>query len=436
MKFFFIQKKNIIFIFFLSLLMFFFGSYLIYNGHLYFYINPIRDHSDPLKSAIVFSDWKWLINSIKCFNLGEDIFFNNYCDIGKRPYIYGSSLLYFPLKEKFISLYFYIIPFSLIFLVSFFLNYFVKKKNFYDYLIIFFIFFSTPVMLGLERGNFEIVIFFLIIVISLFKNFFIVNSLILLLSSFKYYPAILLAINFISKINLKLTIGILFFTLAILIVFYIDKHEITRLIERKNIILPNNVERVGMYIFSFYVLPELIKSTMLELNIFNENIGYNICLYLSLLIFFYALLKIFIFDKNYENQENFKINKFEDRLFFLCSLVLITIYFFMMNYIYKEIFLLGLIPYLQKDDLYIKNKTFKIIYYLIICKFILLTILWIIQTTLFSTSIYIKGFNIMCKGVLDFTLMYFIFIEFLKIIKMGLLINYNSIKKVELFGLK
>lgn len=435
MKFFFI-KKNIIFIFFLSLLMFLFGSYLIYNGHIYFYINPIRDHSDPLKATAVFSDWKWLINSIKCFNLGEDIFFNNYCDIGKRPYIYGSSLLYFPFKEKFISLYFYIIPFSLIFLVSFFLNYFIKKRNFYDYLIILFIFFSTPVMLGLERGNFEIVIFFLIIVISLLKNFFIINSLILLLSSFKYYPAILLAVNFIPKINLKYLIGILFFALAILIVFYIDKHEITRLIERKNIILPNNVERVGMYLFSFYVLPELIKSTMLELNIFNENVGYNICLYLSLLIFLYAFLKIFIFDKNHEKLENFKIDKFEDRLFFLCSLVLITIYFFMMNYIYKEIFFLGLIPYLQKNDFYINNKRFKIIYYLIICKFILLTILWIIQTTLFSTSIYIKGFNIMSKGILDFTLMYFIFIEFLKIIKMGLLINYNAIKKGELFGLK
>ena len=47
-------------------------------------------------------------------------------------------------------------------------------------------------------------------------------------------------------------------------------------------------------------------------------------------------------------------------------------------------------------------------YYIILIKFIFLTILWIIQTTLLPNSLFIKGFNILNKGLIDSILIFYI----------------------------
>ena len=79
-----------------------------------------------------------------------------------------------------------------------------------------------------------------------------------------------------------------------------------------------------------------------------------------------------------------------------------------MNYVYKEIYFLGLIPLLKKKE-NINNKIYKDIYKLIIIKFILLSVLWILQISIYENSLYFKGFNILIKNCIDIYLITILF---------------------------
>ena len=74
-----------------------------------------------------------------------------------------------------------------------------------------------------------------------------------------------------------------------------------------------------------------------------------------------------------------------------------------MSYVYKEIYLIGILPFLKKN---IEIRKFRLIYNIILLKFILLTLMWIMQIVLFDKSIYIKGFNILFKDLLDLFLIF------------------------------
>tara|TARA_X000001036_G_C20037957_1_gene545625 strand:- start:64 stop:486 length:423 start_codon:yes stop_codon:yes gene_type:complete len=105
---------------------------------------------------------------------------------------------------------------------------------------------------------------------------------------------------------------------------------------------------------------------------------------------------------------NFDVDKFQDRLFIMSSIIILTIYFINMNYIYKEVYFLGLIPYLKDNIKLKKNSNLNIIFKLILFKFIFLTFMWIFQSILFNKSIFFKGFNILTKGIVDNILIIFL----------------------------
>ena len=404
-----------------TILMFLIFTCLIYSESVYFYINPIRD---IFKNIIIFGDWSYVVDSIKCFNQGADIINDNYCDVSGRPWIYGSSLLYLPFSSEPNLIYLNFIPLVIIFFLSLYLNYFFKPKKISDYLIIFLLMFSTPIMLGMERANIELIIFLFLIFISFFRNLLFVNFFIMIIAGLKYYPAILLIINFINKINLKSLLIFLLSIILILLLFYLDRGQILNIINLKEIINPNGVENVGMLIFSFYTLPELARSITKELNSFNSEMSYYIFLFLNIFVFIYSFTKSVIKKKDRNRLVNFKIDKFEDRLYFLSSIMIMTIYFLEMNYVYKEIYFLGLIPFLKyKNQIY----KYKIIYNLILIKFIILTLMWICQTLLFSSSIYVKGFNILVKGLIDNFLVILIMLSILEFFKQFVKINLKKI---------
>ena len=96
-----------------------------------------------------------------------------------------------------------------------------------------------------------------------------------------------------------------------------------------------------------------------------------------------------------------------------------------MNYLYKEIYFLGLLPYLKKE-LPLKNKYVNLIYKLILIKFIILTFLWITQVIFFSNSVYIKGLNILVKGIIDNLLIAFLIISLINFLKKLKFLNINN----------
>ena len=199
-------------------------------------------------------------------------------------------------------------------------------------------------------------------------------------------------------------------------IFFIEYKHLTEIYKISKLVEPQTVDNVGMYLFSFNLLPELGRSISLHLKLFNSYYCYIIINLVLLSIFIYFILKINYFNSKEDNLINLDENEFEDRLFLISSIMLIVIYFMTMNYLYKEIYFLGLLPYLKKK-IWLKNKYINLIYKLVLIKFIILTFLWISQVTFFSNSIYIKGLNIFIKGIIDNFLIIFLMISVVNFFK-------------------
>jgi len=417
-----------------SLIIFFSFFLLIQKNLLISYIPPIKNIFGEI---VKFSDWTFIIDAAKCFQQGVDVSNFNPCDLTDRPYVYGTILLYLPFVHYFYQFYISFLPWLIVFFVIFIIHFFFNPKKFLNYLIMVGVISSTPLVLAIERLNFEVVIFFFLILISYIKNSKFQKLIIIFLSTIKFYP-VMLSLFFLSKkINIKFFISNLIFITIIISCFYLDREQIFNVFSKRNIINPSTVDNVGMLIFSFYGLPELAKSTILHLNFFGEKqvilskLAYNFFL---LLAFFSLIFFIFMNVKKFNMQENninlnFNHRKFEDKLFILSCIMILTIYFMSMNYVYKEIYFLCLLPFLIKKITIKKIFLFRMLYYIIVIKFIFLSLLWIVQIKFFSTSIYIKAINILIKNIIDLYLvsflLYFFFIYLIKFMEL----NFTLVKK-------
>jgi hypothetical protein len=416
-------KKNFLL---LTIIIFVFIYFSLEYKLFSFYVPPIKD---SFGNIVKFGDWTIIVDLAKCFKLGIDVFDNNKCDVSGRPHVYGTVLLYLPYVLTFYDFYIHIIPPIIIFFLIFIVNIFYSPKSFFDYMLLLCIIFSTPFILAIERLNIEVIIFFFLILLALSTNSKIQKFIILILSSIKFYP-VTLGLFFLKKgISVKLLIKNILFLIIILICFFLDKEQILNVFNKRNSINPSTVDNVGMLIFSFYGIPELIKSTLIHLKFFElkndeiSNLFYNISLItMSMLVlinsFELLLKKRSILDKH-ELILNFKY--FQDKLFLFSIISILTIYFMTMSYVYKEIYFFGLIPLLKKKIEMKKNVLSRRIFYLILIKFILLSFLWLVQIFFFPTSVYIKGFNILVKNLIDF---YIILI----LLKIFLLFLFRSLK--------
>ena len=80
------------------------------------------------------------------------------------------------------------------------MNSFKYEYN-YKYLFQFLLIFSTPILLGFERGQLEMLIFIFLYVASNLRNNYIAQFLILFLTGLKFYPAICLLGYWFKKVN-------------------------------------------------------------------------------------------------------------------------------------------------------------------------------------------------------------------------------------------
>jgi hypothetical protein len=210
--------------------------------------------------------------------------------------------------------------------------------------------------------------------------------------------------------------------MTILLCLYLDKEQILNVVAKRNLINPSTVDNVGFLIFSFYGIPELAKSTILHLQFFDlkkNDFAYLFYYIFLCIIIAYVLIqcsKQLFNNKFISNLQKLNFKYFEDKLFIFSIILILTIYFMSMNYVYKEIYFLGLIPLLKKNIKIKKDRLSEKIYNFIIIKFILLSFLWIAQIIFFSSSIYFKGFNILIKNLIDLylvTIFFKIFLSFM-----------------------
>ena len=294
--------------------------------------------------ASLFADWTVILNANLCLEKGFDVFLENPCDQWNRKHVYGDILLKIPFIREFPKFFFLYLPiiFGFLFLtvisnILFVLN----DKKYWPLLIIFVL--SVPVILVIERSNIDLLIFLILFLVS--KNYgLIFNYLLIILSTItKFYPIVLSTIFFFNKKSFS---KIFIFILITFLILFLQKESLIKIFENQS-----QFSAFGLYSFSlvsFYKTFILFKITL-------GNYDYTWLKYIYFSIF--VLFPIFYLNlKNHSNIKGFTSNlvinetsTFQLRFFVLSSIVVSFCYLVFTNFVYREIFFLGLIPYLLNN---------------------------------------------------------------------------------------
>ena len=385
---------------FLSLIIF----YLLKHQIIYPTISPMVKNG----VASIFADWSVILSANLCQDR-FDVYLENPCDLWNRGHVYGGILLKFPYVKNFIKFYYLYIPvifnFLFIYLIVSFFNF--KKKI--EYLSLFPFIFSIPVLLAVERANIDILIFLFIYLISINKNLIINYFAIILTTVSKFYPVILMII-FLFKKNVKqIFFHSLILILLISLLMFLEIEDLKKIfVNRKQIFAS------GHSAFSFVVSIEYFNSFKIKLN----NSDYTFVKYLFL--FFVFIIPIFVTTinskKNIFSNQKIKnlilINNYENRLYILSSTVVIICFFVFKNHIYREIFFLGLIPWILKERNNSEKNNFISFYYYLLCfKFLFTTLaIYINRNDIIPL---IKPFVTIGKHCLDFYVVFIVLLIFM-----------------------
>ena len=326
--------------------------------------------------AFVFSDWTAILNANICYEKGYDVFIDNPCDQWKRIHVYGKILLYMPGIKNFPKFYFLLFPIfiNLLFLftiVSSLFTYPDKKKFFLSGLFIL----SVPVLLVIERSNIDLLIFIFTFFIAKNNNIILKHLLIFLSTISKFYPLCLSIVFLFEKNFKKIIINILILFFIIFLFFSFQTDTLVKIYNNQGVATASSF---GVYEFSFMGFINLFK--YLNININNTNYNWIIYLYVSLFVLLPTFITNFIFSKKvYCNDllnNLFNENTFENKFYILSSTIILICYFIFSNFIYREIFFLGLIPWILKNEEKLKNNNFLTFYfYALLFKFLLTSII-------------------------------------------------------------
>jgi hypothetical protein len=367
---------------------------LIYKQIIYPTIIPMVNN----RVLSLFADWTVILNANICLEKGFDVFLENPCDQWKRKHVYGDILLHIPYIKTFPKFYFLYLPiiFGFLFLtiISNFL--FVLSDKKYWVVSLFFVF-SVPTILVIERSNIDLLIFLILFLVS--KNYsLILNYLLIILSTItKFYPIVFTAIFFFNK---KIFLKILILISISFLILFLQKESLIKIFE-------NQSQFSASGIYSFSLISFLKIFSIFKISFGNHD--YTWLKYFYLLIF--VIFPIFLLNfKNYPNVKSFTSNMtfdetstFQQRFFILSSIAISFCYFVFTNFVYREIFFLGLIPYLLNNKSINNNFFSKFLYFFLVIKFLLTTIFIIIfQNDFFEI---LNPFLILFKHTIDVCLM-------------------------------
>ena len=367
------KKKQIFFLIFSLILIFaFFYTDLIHKS----YVPYWKDSFDnwPFKTYSnfkYFADTQNLFMAAECFKSGFDVFYGEcISDYGiKTGHDYGRSLLYLPLidedfKSIFLLIYGSILISSLIFIVF----KLIKPKSIYENIVCLILIFNPTTLLLFERLNLDLLIFLSLVIIVFLKRKYILKLLIkFLLFSFKYYPLIFI-INFFTENELNLKnktfYAFLLISISSILVFF-------NLEDLKYVV--SDFERVGRNIKFSYSINSFSR-IIDHLNIIDKNLIKPI---LILILFIFSTIFYIIFNKKIkaplEKERDFYYPR--AKLFLISTNLLIVLYLFFNNNYFREVFFIGVIPYL----LIVNNEKClfsKICLSLILFKYFFMILFW------------------------------------------------------------
>lgn len=377
------QKKNILNLF-LTISISAIVGLLIYKQLLYPTIIPMVIKG----GASLFADWTVILNANNCLANGYDVYLENPCDHWNRKHVYGEILLNIPYIKTFPKFYYLIFPIiiNVLFIYSI-VDILFNIENKKHWLILLIFIFNVPVLLAIERANNDIFIFLFMYVICKYNNYLINYSLILLSASLKIYPILLSVIFLFEKKYKKIFINLSLISIIFLILIGIQLESFLKVFENQGQFTGYGF---GLYEFSFLGFIEFFKS----LNITLRELDLNMIKYIYLLLFillptFYLNYiyskKIYSIFNNFSYENNYN---FENKLYFLSSTIILFCYISFSNFIYREIFFVGLIPAILS---YKKSNDEKFLSYY----FILLMVKFLISSIFifFSQNGILKNFE-------------------------------------------
>ena len=378
---------------------------LIYSYILYPSIMPVIKNGQ----TIVFFDWSGIMTAIECHNKGYNVYLYNPCDYWEREMVYGKILLYIPFVEKFTIFYYLILPLLFNFIFIFIIVSFFNFKNKYEYIFISILLLSFPTILAIERANFEILIFISFYLLSISHKLYINQIIICLISLIKFYPISSLSIFLFDRKITRTFKNILFSVSIISLILFFQKDELIHIMN-----LRESFSAQGMYSFS-------LKELFITLLIFREyDFSNNIYLYFLTWLIILFLITILGYRnylrtkiiKKYNYYENFSLNYYQNRMFIICSITIVSCYLIFSNILYREIFFIGLVPFLIKQIKDNVNKEYYnfILNFLLAKLFISTVVIMIYMENLFPNyAIYF----LLLKHFLDFSLITILIINLL-----------------------
>ena len=382
---------------FLSILLSFIIFLLIYNKVIYPSISPM------VKNGILFlfADWTVIVNANLCLEKGFDVFIKNPCDPWGRKHVYGEILLYLPFIDVLKKFYLFYFPIIMNFLFIYvFISFFNYKKSLKNYTFFFFVL-SAPFLLAVERANNDILIFLIIFLVSKYRSLLTSHILILLGALSKFYPVCFGIIFLFKKEIKKILINLLLLSLFISIFIFFQFESLIKIFNTQTQFSAGNV-----YAFSFQSLIKTIGYFQLV-----EDLKWVKTFFIVgfLLIPFLLIVYLFTSKNNHFFREIFTSNIFENRIYIISSITLISCYFVIENIFYREIFFLGLIPWLLRyEDQESNIKDFY--YYFILFKFLLTTLIIFLVVGQNDLLLDFKPLLILLKHTIDFYLMTIIFL--------------------------
>jgi len=347
--------QRVIFFLLIITILYFLFPRIIYG----YFIFPIGKNNQ----IYLFGDWSVIISAIHCKFLDYNVFINNPCDVIGRKHVYGSILLFIPYFEKYSEFYFLYFPIVVNFIFIFVIISHFTLKNLKEYILVLFFIFNPATILLMERLNFDIFIFLSIIFLCYFRKNLLNLLVILFLTLSKFYPLSLLPLFFINDKNIFKNLIYTFIFLILLFFFlHLDKANLVEIL--------NNTKQFSanyFWSFNFFALSKI----PILLNIFSKTF---LIIFSSLLSIIFFLIGFFIYKnilvKKELNLNN--VNSYNKTLFLISSGVLISNYFFFNSWIYREVFLFGIIPFLI--EISAREKFFNNLINFIILRFVYFSI--------------------------------------------------------------
>jgi len=347
---------SIVLFFFVILILYFSFPKIIYN----FFIFPIIKDNQ----IYLFGDWTVILSAIKCKLINYDVFINNPCDVINRTHVYGSILLFIPYFQNLNIFYFLYFPIivNLIFIAAIISHF--RFLNIRDFILPLVFIFNPSTLLLMERLNFDIFIFLIMLLLCYFRKNFLNLFLVSFLTVAKFYPISLVLLFFIKDKSKKFLVNIIyfiFFLFLTIILLYLDRANISKIVN--NVAQFSANYKWSFNFFGFSKIPFLLE-------IFSKDILVIFSIFLFLIFIFFGFNSpIFkIIEDNYLSDK--KNWNYKETLFLISSGIFVSTYFVFNNWIYREVFLFGLIPlFLELSDIsfFLKNLVnfiiFRFIYF-------------------------------------------------------------------------